>query len=121
MSRKILIVEDDEVNSIMLSEYLEQNNITTTIIHQDDDVLDACYNTSPDIVIMNLDIYGVEGVDACIKIQSDESFRKLPIFAITALPHEKFNEEYHGDIFDEYIEKPIILSDLLDTINKYLG
>lgn len=120
MSSKILIVEEDDSNSSMLSEYLEKHNISTTIIHKDDDVVNACYQQLPDIIIMDIDTYGIEGMDACVKLKSDESFRRTPIFAITALTHDKFNEEYHEDIFDEYIDKPVMPSDLLKTIKKYL-
>ena len=120
MSKKILIVEDNEINSKMLSCFLEQNGFLTRSINNGNDVLDQCHEFLPNMVLMDIEIYGISGVNACIKLRNEKKFEKLPVFAVTALTHEKFNNEAHRAKFDEYIEKPIILGELLNKIETYI-
>jgi two-component system cell cycle response regulator DivK len=120
MSKKILIVEDNEINSKMLTYFLEQNGFLTKSINNGNDVLDLCYEFKPNVILMDIEIYGISGVDACIKLRAEKEFEALPVFAVTALAHEKFNKESHQARFDEYIEKPIILGELINKIRNYM-
>ncbi len=120
MNKKILIVEDNEINSKMLTYFLQQNGFQTISINNGDAVVNQCYEFRPDLVLMDIEIYGMSGVDACIKLKAIKEFENLPIFAVTALAHEKFNKEAHNARFDKYIEKPIVLGELLDNIKTYI-
>jgi len=120
MNKKILIVEDNEINSKMLTYFLQQNGFVTSTINNGDAVLDQCHEFRPDLILMDIEIYGISGVDACIKLRAVKEFENMPVFAVTALTHDKFNKEAHNARFDEYVEKPIILSELLNKIETYI-
>ncbi|MDF3047646.1 MAG: cell division response regulator DivK [Candidatus Midichloriaceae bacterium] len=121
MNKKILIVEDNEINSKMLSYFLQQNGFETICINNGNEVVNKCHEFLPDLILMDVEIFGISGIEACIRLRMLENFKNIPIFAVTALSHEKFNSEAHNARFDEYIEKPIILSELLEKIVKYMG
>lgn len=120
MKKKILIVEDNQINSKMLTYFLQHNDFITTSINNGDAVLDECIQFRPDLVLMDIEIYGVSGAHACIKLRKIKEFENLPIFAVTALTYDKFNKEARNARFDEYVEKPIVLNDLLGKIKSYI-
>jgi two-component system cell cycle response regulator DivK len=120
MNKKILIVEDNEINSKMLSYFLQQNGFDTICINNGNDVVNKCYEFTPDLILMDIEIFGISGIEACIKLRALKPFENIPIFAVTALSHDKFNSEAHNAKFDEYVEKPIILSELLTKIKTYI-
>ncbi len=120
MQSKILIVEDNELNSKMLSFYLEQNGYKTRVINNGDDVLSSCTEFMPHLVLMDIEIYGISGIEACSVLKDDPRFVKTPVFAVTALNQNRIANELQAANFDEFIEKPIILSELLEKIKTHI-
>ena len=120
MGKKILVVEDNELNAKLLAYFLEQNGFLTRSIDNGDHVLDQCHEFKPDMVLMDIEIHGISGADACIELRNDKAFDE-PIFALTASNREEFNNKAGYARFDEYVQKPILLDDLLNKMDIYIS
>lgn len=122
MKRKILIVEDDVAQAKMLEEYMLMHDFYVHLVDNGDDVLQECRVYKPDVVLLDIGLYGISGVDACALIRSDEELKDTVIFAVTALHYEEFLQEYkRRKMFDDYVEKPVIMRELLEKINNYVS
>jgi CheY-like chemotaxis protein len=117
---KILIVEDNPVHAKMLSYCLEHRGYWLRCVENGEDVLSECHSFQPDLVFMDIEIPGISGMEACMLLRNDLTFSDLPVFAVTAMHRVQFLHEENHRYFDEYIEKPVILSELLAKIIDYL-
>jgi DNA-binding response OmpR family regulator len=121
MVQRVLIVEDNPAHAKMLSYCLKHRGFQVACIENGDDVVSECESFRPDLVLMDIEIPGISGMEACMLLRKDKKFAKLPIFAVTAMNRVQFMHEEQHKHFDEYIEKPVILNELLMKINEYLA
>ncbi|NBC82139.1 MAG: response regulator [Bacteroidetes bacterium] len=117
-SKRILVVEDDYTSFFFLEELLEQ--IKATLVHATDgtEACKICENEQIDLVLMDIQMPMMDGYEATRKIRK---FRpSLPIIAQTAnaLHSDKVKSIEAG--CNDYIAKPIIASELIEKITKYL-
>ncbi len=118
---RILIVEDNPIHAKMIKYCLENRGYFARCIERGDYVVSEIDDFLPHIVLMDIEIPGISGVESAITIRNTPQIKNLPIFAVTATHKMQFHHQGYKQYFDEYIEKPIILSELLLKMAKYLN
>lgn len=120
---KILIVEDNEVNIIGVSEYLKANRFEIIVAHNGREGLEKVIAERPDLVLMDVQMPVMNGIDATRRIREEEGpyFQQLPILMYTALGMPGDEEKCLGSGADEYFMKPFGLKKLVLKINKYIN
>ena len=118
--RKILLVDDEELNRDFLLRRLEKRGFQVTIAV---DGLQACEKVltdQPDLVLMDVNMPGMDGLQATRQIKADPATRAIPIIALTALAMSGDRERVLDAGCDDYETKPIELQQLLAKINALL-
>lgn len=118
--KKVLIVEDNELNLKLFSDLLEANNLKT--IHNTDGkhVKALAKQENPALIIMDIQLPGISGIDIIQSLKADEELKQIPIVAVTAFAMQEDKDSILNAGCEEYISKPISISLFLDTVKKYI-
>lgn len=118
--KKILIVEDNPANLKMLKLILE--NIDCEIFEALDgkDALALAIEKMPDLILMDIQIPRIDGLEVTRRLRKMEGFVETPIVALTAFAMEKDEQAGLDAGCTEYMVKPFSTTKLLKIVNKYL-
>ncbi|MFC1493214.1 response regulator, partial [candidate division KSB1 bacterium] len=115
----ILVVEDNPDNMFTISAILEENGLNFIKAADGKEALKMVAENSPGLVLMDIQLPEMSGVEAAAKIRADENSRGLPVIAMTAKAMKGDKEKILASGFDDYISKPIDPGILLSVINKW--
>ena len=120
--KKILIVDDNVSNRMVLHDTLEPLGFLCKSVGDGVDVLQSCATWQPDVILMDLYMPEVGGVQAAEQLKNDPRFAAIPIIAVSASAHELADIEAAPttDGFACYIAKPYELSVLFDCLAQTL-
>jgi two-component system cell cycle response regulator DivK len=118
--KRIAIVEDNPDNRLLVQVILEDRYGITE--YEDGQVaLRGLREDRPDLVLLDISLPGMDGLEVLREIRADESIRDLPVIALTAHAMAGDRERFLGAGFDAYVTKPITDEDLLlGAIEQYL-
>ena len=119
----VLLVDDNEINRIVMADYLEAMNFRVAQVTNGLEYLDQLDQLRPDLVLMDIQMPGVDGLEAIRRTRAmpDPALAGLPIIAVTALAMPGDKERCLAAGARAYLSKPINLSDLLTIIRQTLG
>lgn len=117
--KQILVAEDNAINMQVLVAMLSAThaNIKTTTNGQE--LLDAYNDCKPDIVLTDIQMPVLDGVEACLAIREQD--KHIPIIAVTANIMETDRKRYFDSGFNDCIAKPIMFNTLCDVLKKTLN
>lgn len=108
----LAVVEDNADNRLLLSAILG-NDFTITEYDNGPDALAGFVSSRPDVVLLDISLPGMDGVQILARIRGDEHLHTLPVIALTAHAMTGDRERYLAAGFDDYITKPIVDEDQL--------
>ncbi|MDH5179310.1 MAG: response regulator [Gammaproteobacteria bacterium] len=118
----ILYVEDNPANLKLVNNILgKRKQIALTTATTGEDGLKLALATLPNLILMDINLPGMDGFETFSQIKSYEKLKNTPIIAITAqaMPHDIERYIKHG--FNEYLAKPLDLNQLLEVIDGYMS
>lgn len=115
----VLVVDDIQKNIDLIAAYFEDFNIHLLQAHNGKDGVDMAIEELPDIVLMDMRMPVMDGIQASTFLKDHEETSDIPIIAITASSTTK-DEEIIAEITDAYLSKPVSQDDLFRTMNKLL-
>ncbi len=120
INNNILIVEDDSINSMLISEILKKANYNVTIAANGKEAVDLVENNKKEfsLIIMDIKMPIMNGYDACLLIKE---IANIPIIAHTADVYFSNSEKYKKHNFDKIIFKPSSNNHLIQTVNSFLS
>ncbi|MBF0224171.1 MAG: response regulator [Desulfobacterales bacterium] len=116
----VLLVEDNEFNRLLATEFLYTEGINVIIAQNGIDAIHAVNNNHIDAVLMDIQMPEMDGYEATQQIRRDPRFKDLPIIALTA--HAMLNERnkcFEAGMND-HLPKPIIPNKLFETLRKWV-
>jgi two-component system cell cycle response regulator DivK len=114
---RVLVVEDDELNSDMLCRRLSRRGCTVMFASTAGEAFDRAHeDPPPDVILMDLRLPDMSGWDAARTLKSDPQTRGIPLIALTAHAMEGDRARAINAGCDEYETKPIDLPRLIDKI-----
>ena len=117
---KILHVEDVDYNREIVSLFLENEDICIKNAETGTEAFDILEDYIPDLILMDIQLPGLNGYEITKIIRKKEKFKKIPVIALTA--NATFEEiKKYGHVFDEYLTKPIDEALFMRIIAKYLN
>lgn len=116
---KILIVEDNMMNKILFREILSLKGYEIFEASSGTEAVRAAAQFKPDLILMDIQLPEMDGVNAMRLIKSDDKNIGLPVLALTASAMKGEEETILGKGFDGYIAKPIEVKGLLETVGRY--
>lgn len=117
----ILLIEDTEEVIMVVRDYLELSGYNIVVAKDGLDGIIQAKLIHPDLILMDLQMPRMDGIEATQKLRDDPNFMYTPIIALTALAMPKDRERCLAAGMDEYISKPVNLRALLKIIQGFLS
>ncbi len=118
VSPLILLADDDEGNRKTLDDYLSNKGYRILLAYNGREALDMVKTHQPDLILMDIQMPEMDGLEAATLIRSDPAIAYIPIIALTALALPNQAEKCFAAGFDEYLVKPVRFKLLIETIQK---
>ncbi len=118
MASTILIVEDNELNMKLFHDLLEAHGYKTLQTRNGIDAIALARKYKPDLIVMDIQLPEVSGLDVTKWLKEDDSLRHIPIVAVTAFAMKGDEERIREGGCEAYVSKPISVSRFLDTIRQ---
>jgi len=116
----ILVVEDNEKNLKLVRDVLQVKGYQTLEAGTGEDGVRLATERRPDLVLMDIQLPGMNGIDALKALRAEPATAAIPVIALTASVMQQDRQEIMRAGFDAFIEKPINLREFLDTVQKTL-
>jgi two-component system, cell cycle response regulator DivK len=120
MASTILIVEDNELNMKLFHDLLEAHGYKTLQTRNGIDAIALARKHKPDLIVMDIQLPEVSGLDVTKWLKEDDSLRHIPIVAVTAFAMKGDEERIREGGCEAYVSKPISVSRFLDTIRQLM-
>ena len=117
----ILIVEDNERNRRLVRDVLTFKGYRTVECETGEDGVRLALEQSPSLVLMDIQLPGISGIDALARLRADERTRAIPVMAVTASAMTQDRQKIMDAGFDAYQSKPINIREFLAAVESLLG
>jgi len=117
----ILIVEDNPRNMKLVRDVLQVKGHTTLEATTGEDGVALAMEKLPDLVLMDIQLPGINGIQALAQLRANATTAKIPVIAVTASVMQQDRKLITEAGFDGYIGKPINLAEFLQTVAAQLA
>ncbi|MBI5444732.1 MAG: response regulator [Deltaproteobacteria bacterium] len=121
MARKILVVEDNEDNRALVVKVLRRGGFEVLEATSGEEALALAVQNVPDLVLMDVDLSGMSGLEATRRMKADVRLRGVPVVALTAYAMVGDREKALEAGCDGYLSKPVDVRRLPEQVSAYLG
>ena len=119
--RKILLVEDNELNRDMLSRRLARSGYEVAVAVDGAQGIEMARSLTPDVILMDIGLPGIDGLEATRRLKAEPGTSAIPIVALTANAMACDQEQALAAGCDEYDTKPVDITRLVGKIQALLG
>ena len=117
---KVLVVEDNAANMALATFLLQSAGHTVLSARDAEAGLTLARAEQPDLILMDIQLPGIDGLAATMLLKSDDLTRRIPVIALTALAMKGDEERIRAAGCDGYIAKPLSYKDFLTVISAQL-
>lgn len=117
----VLIVEDNDLNMRYFNDLLTYKGYETLQTRDPYEALKIATEQVPDLVLMDIQLGSVSGLDVAKWIKRDDAIKHIPIIAVTAFAQKDDEAMILSNGCDGWLAKPIASATLLETVERYLG
>ncbi|MDU0353681.1 7TM diverse intracellular signaling domain-containing protein [Paraglaciecola aquimarina] len=116
---RVLAVDDMEMNLLLLTTWFKNTNLQLTLSYGGKDAVDQCQIHEFDLILMDVQMPNLDGLAATKLIRQTPLNLGTPIIAVTAHAFKEEQDRLLSSGMDDYLPKPINLSDLVDLIQRW--
>jgi len=120
MTKTVLICEDNELNMKLFHDLLDAHGYKTIRTADGLVVLDLAREHKPDLIIMDIQLPEISGLEVTKWIKEDDELRHIPIIAVTAFAMKGDEDRIRAGGCEAYIAKPIAVGEFLGTVKRFL-
>ena len=117
---KVLVVEDNELNMKLFTDLLTAQDYEVIGTADGLAALDLAREHQPDLVLMDIQLPEVSGIDIIKWLKEDDTLKAIPVIAVTAFAMKGDEEKIRQSGCEAYVSKPIAVSDFLDVVASFL-
>jgi len=121
VTHMILVVEDNERNLKLLRDVLEYAGYDVRVARTAEDGITLAVKEPPDLVLMDLQLPGIDGMEALRRLRENPRTANIPVVAVTAQAMKQDRERALDAGFNGYIEKPISVRAFPDQVRGFLS
>ena len=118
---RVLVVEDNAANLTLATFLLESAGHSVLSATDAESGLTVARKEQPDLVLMDIQLPGMDGLEATVLLKQDEATRAIPVIALTALAMKGDEERIRGAGCDGYIAKPMRYQEFLAAVGAQLA
>jgi two-component system, cell cycle response regulator DivK len=116
---RILVVEDNEKNMKLFRDVLGATGYRTVEATTGGEAVLLATEQAPDLVLMDIQMPDVDGVEALRRLRADERTAAIPVLAVTAQAMQGDRERFLAEGFDGYLSKPVNVRELIGTVRQH--
>jgi len=116
-----MIVEDNQVNQKIAAMIVESLGHKPIQIYDGNDAIEAAQKHRPDLIILDIQLPNISGVEICKILKSDDKLHKIPVIVVTILSSEEDRKRITNESkCDDYIAKPFFPKNFSEAIGKFI-
>ena len=116
---QILVVEDNEKNMKLFRDVLHATGYRTLEAMTGEQAVELATEHSPDLVLMDIQLPDIDGVEALAQLRGDERTASVPVLALTAQAMHGDRERFLAAGFDGYVSKPVYIVELVGAVKLH--
>jgi len=120
VGKRVLVVEDNELNLKLFSDLLRVHGHTPEPVRDGREAHARAQEFRPDLIIMDIQLPHVSGLDLIVLLKGDAELRRIPIMAVTAFAAKGDEERIRAAGAEAYVSKPISVMKFIQSVNALL-
>ena len=121
MIKSVYVIEDNEKNMKLFRAILKLIPDVEVFEETSGELgLELIKSGNPDLIILDIQLPEISGIDICIELRKIEKFKEIPIIAVTSFAMKGDKERILSAGFNEYISKPIKVNEFRELVKTYL-
>ncbi len=116
---KVLVVEDTPLNMELIIEILDGQGFEVDSADDGEKALKMVEKKLYDLILMDIELPGMDGTEVAKIIKTKPAYKDVPVLALTAYAMKGDKERLLGKGFNDYISKPIDVSNFMEILKKY--
>jgi two-component system cell cycle response regulator DivK len=116
---QILVVEDNENNMKLFRDVLRATGYATLEATTGEEAVELALANQPALVLMDVQLPGIDGVEALAGLRRDERTASIPVLALTAQAMSGDRDRFLETGFDGYLSKPVDIVELLEAVQEH--
>jgi two-component system cell cycle response regulator DivK len=118
--KKILIVEDNELNMKLFDDLLGAHGYETVKTRDGTKVVEIARAEKPDLIIMDIQLPEISGLEVTARLKAEPDLKGIPVVAVTAFAMKGDEEKIRAGGCEDYVSKPISIVEFIRTVQKYV-
>lgn len=119
--KKILLVDDSETALLLETMVLRSGDYELLTAHGGTEALEMAEREGPDLVLLDLMMPDLDGLEVCRRLRATEGTREIPIIMVTTRAEEASMDRAFAAGCTAYVTKPLDGLELLSKVRSYLG
>ncbi len=120
MRKRVLVVEDNEINRELVSDILDMLSYDVLTARDGEEGIRIAKDEKPDLILMDIQLPKIDGLQAVRILKSDDSTRMIPIIALTAFALKGDEAVFLEAGCADYIPKPMSIRNFISTVERSL-
>lgn len=120
LAKRVLVVEDNELNLKLFCDLLRAHEFDTEPVRDGREAIERARAFAPDLIVMDIQLPYVSGVELIQQIKADEALGRTPIMAVTAYVGREDEERIRAAGADAFVSKPISVARFVEEVNALL-
>jgi two-component system cell cycle response regulator DivK len=116
---RVLIVEDNERNTKLFRDVLHATGYSTLEAATGEDAIALAVANVPSLVLMDVQLPGIDGLEALRRLRADQRTASIPVLALTAQAMDGDRERFLAAGFDGYLSKPVNIVELVEAVREH--
>ena len=120
MAKKILVVEDNDLNRKLFCDVLKANGFEVVPVADGSNVVPTARKFIPDLVIMDIQLPNISGIDLIAQLKRDSSLADVPVLAVTAYAGKGDEERIRDAGAADYLAKPVSIMPFMAKVRALI-
>jgi two-component system cell cycle response regulator DivK len=116
---RVLVVEDNDKNMKLVRDVLQATGYSTLEATTGEQAVELALSQEPALVLMDVQLPGIDGVEALARMRRNERTAAIPVLALTAQAMSGDRERFLEAGFDGYLAKPVDVRELMEAVRDH--
>ena len=121
MAKRILVVEDNDLNRKLFCDVLKANGYEVVPVADGQNVLATAKRFAPDLVIMDIQLPNISGIDLIAQLKADSALADVPVLAVTAYAGKGDEDRIRAAGAEDYLAKPVSIGPFSTKVIGLIG